>query len=590
MRGRAALALGMLLSCVALRGQNPAERITRGNELLGEQQPAQALEQFQQALAQQPANIDALRGAGKSHEWLGHWPEAIQAFQRIADQNPADVESWFSLGRIHGWAGHADASNAAYVKALGLAPDRADIGAGYAEILSWNPRRRREAIARYQKILEKNPQYIPARVGLAQTQAWIGSIAEAQAGYRAVLAEDAQNVAALLGQAEIARWKGQRLEARRLVAQAADRAPGDSRVMKEAAETDLTMGRYASARRNARLVATTNAQWAEQIERQIDHAQRPYLEAGFNLRRDRQVAAPNRLDYNAYSAQLSLPFTAQGRLTFFSDHPLYRGDGRVRNASYSGARWELWPSYRVRSSVEALAEISPGRPKNASGSARVAIVASDWAQFSLGVDRRLVADSLQSARGSEINGDFTGQVHANLASWQNTLRIAPAAVDLYANLSAGFYQGHHLDRNWMGQIDAGVGKLLRNSQPSVRLGYGFTTFRFVQDQSFLPADGAAASRTGGYFSPRLFLNNFGILGFSGKFAATGEWQIEGTLGVQQVRDRYTDLETRKLSSTARAALWAPLGARLQLGAAYDFLNVGNSFRRNYFSGRLRAYF
>jgi hypothetical protein len=217
-------------------------------------------------------------------------------------------------------------------------------------------------------------------------------------------------------------------------------------------------------------------------------------------------------------------------------------------------------------------------------------VASDWAQIGLGLDRRLVEDSLHSSRGSYLDGVLIGQVHSNLAHWQNTFRLAPAAVDLYANFTGGFYDGHHLDRNWMGQIDVGAGKLFRTSEPSLRIGYGFTTFRFVHDQSFLLVDEVARRRTGGYFSPGRFVNHFAILGLNGKFAGTGQWQIEGTFGVQQVRDRITFLDSNKLSSTARAMLSVPVGERFEVGFSYDFLNVGSSFNRSYFGGHLRTHF
>jgi cytochrome c-type biogenesis protein CcmH/NrfG len=579
-----------LLCSVQSHGQAPIERITIGNDLLRDQRPAEALVQFQQALVQQSDNKDALRRAGKAQEWLGRWSEAIQIFQRLAALDSGDVESWYALGRIHGWAGHTAESISSFEKALVLAPDRADIGTGYADVLSWNPHTRKEAITRYERVLNKDPQNIPARVGLAQARAWSGSIGEAQSGYSDVLAEDPSNITALLGLAEIARWRMQLLEANRLLTQVAAVAPSDLRVRKAAAEIDLSMSHYDSARKNAQMLAATDATWAKGIERRIDLVRRPSFEVGFNLRRDQQVAAPNRLDYNAYSTALALPLRAQGHLTLLSTIPLYRGDGPVPSTHYTGVRWESIPNYRVRFALEALAEVMADRPKDMSATARVEVVASDWVQMKFAIDRHLVGDSLQSVRGTQLNNELTGLVHSNLASWQNTFKLAPAELDIYANLVGGFYDGHCLDRNWMGQIDSGLGKLLRNNQPSVRVGYGFTAIRFVQDQSFLPADGGPSNRTGGYFSPRLFLNNFAVLGLSGKFASTGEWKIDSALGLQQVRDRFADLDTRKLSSTAHASLWVPLNERLRLGFSYDFLNVGNSFRRNYFSSILRITF
>ncbi len=532
----AALFLCLLVPSLG-RSQETAELIRQGNDLLGEQQPGQALARFQQALAQDAGNLDALRGAGRVHEWLGQWPEAIEAFQRVGDAETGDVETWFALGRINSWAGNLDRSHVAYRQALSHAPDRKDIQLAYAEALSWHPERRREAIALYERILSRTPNSIPARAGLAQSLAWSGEISRARDTYNTVLREDTENIVALVGLAEIARWNMELERAGQLIAAAERSASGDPRVLVARAELDTAAEMYASARRGARLLISTDPEAALRFEQQIDRNTRPSYQAGFQLRRDQKVSAPNRLNYNSYSSQISFATSAQSRLTVFYDLPFYHGAGST-NGNLSGLRWQFRPNLRARGLLEARTEASPGRPNRASGRARFQLQANDWARIAFELDRRLVDDSLHSIRGSSINGASAGPAYSNIASMQTSFRLIPAAMDFYWNMGGGFYEGVQLDRNWKTQIDLGLGKMIRNSQPAVRVGYGFTLFQFSQDQSFLPEDAAPLNRTGGYFSPDLFTNQFGIIGLTGQFAGTGEWLLEGTLGVQQFRPRF----------------------------------------------------
>jgi len=107
----------------------------------------------------------------------------------------------------------------------------------------------RRAIRECQRLLEKRPGLVPARVALAFAQMRGGRFAEAEAGFASVLVDRPDHVAALIGAASLAGHRGDGAAALRIYERAAEVAPDDRLVERRLQETkaQVTESRVAAA-------------------------------------------------------------------------------------------------------------------------------------------------------------------------------------------------------------------------------------------------------------------------------------------------------------------------------------------------------
>ena len=66
---------------------------------MDQNQPTEAMADYQQALVLRPGASDGLRGLGGAAERSGNYPQAIQAYRQLTVTNPADAQSWLGLLR-----------------------------------------------------------------------------------------------------------------------------------------------------------------------------------------------------------------------------------------------------------------------------------------------------------------------------------------------------------------------------------------------------------------------------------------------------------------------------------------------------------
>jgi len=129
--------------------------------------PADASALAQEALKQDPNNVDAHRMLGRVYfsqinkGSQGQIDEralrmAMQEFQKVTEKDPKDTDSWVTLGRLY--AGTNDSSDAekAYNTALALDPDNEEALTGLALVYS-NNGDTGKAIEKLKAATEKNP-------------------------------------------------------------------------------------------------------------------------------------------------------------------------------------------------------------------------------------------------------------------------------------------------------------------------------------------------------------------------------------------------------------------------------------------------
>ena len=90
---------------------------------------------FHRALEISPANIAALRGAGRLALNHGRFAEALELYGRALEQDPLSANSYHTIGLAYFYAGRLDEAEEGLRKALELAPQRAVSPARLALIL-----------------------------------------------------------------------------------------------------------------------------------------------------------------------------------------------------------------------------------------------------------------------------------------------------------------------------------------------------------------------------------------------------------------------------------------------------------------------
>lgn len=569
-------------------GQSASEAISRGNELLSRSMPANALDQFLIAASLEPDNIEAIRGIARAQEWLGRWPEAITAYRQLVSQQSADTDSWFALGKLYSWNNELEHSYSAFERALSLRPDNLDIQLAYAEVLSWNSTRRTESIHRYRDILQRNPESIEAQLGLAQALSWSGVIREAELIYHRVLDLQPSRVAALVGLAEIARWNLRLLTSRDLLLRAQALAPEDRAVLLGLAETELAMGQYNRAMMVATTGASRDVQAFQQLQDRILKLRRPFVSIEYLLRQEPQSnTAP--VNANGATAVIGIPLPRDTMLQFRYQPTIYQSQTAIRNANDYAIKWDGGSKQPLSYEIEGAVYSVPRDADTFGGRISIGYQSSDATRFTFGMDRTIVIDSLQSIFASEHNGIISGRIHSNRSSLGIVYRSFENALDAYGTLLGGYYHGRNLQGKWQTQLDAGLGKSLRISEPYLRFGYGFTAFHFSRADAFGSEDNARLSDQG-YFSPNWFVNNYGSVGLNGSIYDKATWSIEGTLGIQQVLEYSSSSFDIRMSSTARAFVSIPFKHTYDLTVAYDFLNVGSAFRRTTLRATWKTHF
>ena len=135
--------------------------------------------------------------------------EAIAGLEADLKRDPSQLDGWRLLARAHAEEGRADKARDAFARAAALAPDNDEVQVEYSESRALaDPRKRfdADAVARLQRVLERNSAHQRARwfLGIAQRQA--GDDAAAAQTWEPLLTQvDANTAASLRPQIDAAR-------------------------------------------------------------------------------------------------------------------------------------------------------------------------------------------------------------------------------------------------------------------------------------------------------------------------------------------------------------------------------------------------
>ncbi len=153
------------------RGADDATRgplaLVRGRALERQGARAEAAEAFAIAVAADPRCLEAALARARLLRAIGDWRGAAETLGRFADLHPGDdphglAEALHQLGRLlAGPLENVEQAIDAYERAIRLAPDRIELRASLASLLSHCPERWREALAHQRAVLERDPTHAP---------------------------------------------------------------------------------------------------------------------------------------------------------------------------------------------------------------------------------------------------------------------------------------------------------------------------------------------------------------------------------------------------------------------------------------------
>ncbi|HLI07714.1 MAG TPA: serine/threonine-protein kinase [Ktedonobacteraceae bacterium] len=149
---------------VRLNTASVREKCAEGDQLLRQQQYAQALQAYEEALRMDPRNFHAWNGKGTALYSQGNYKKAFEAYQRATEIDPDNPVVWVSAG------------------------------------LSLNRLQRyQQAIVHFDRAISLDPHYVPAWTGKADAQLDMNQPEEALASYEQALTYDSRSFQAWNG-------------------------------------------------------------------------------------------------------------------------------------------------------------------------------------------------------------------------------------------------------------------------------------------------------------------------------------------------------------------------------------------------------
>jgi tetratricopeptide (TPR) repeat protein len=178
-----------------------------GLKLSGQGRHAEAIEQYERALAAKPDDARVLFALGNTARTLGMEGAAEEFFRRVLAQDPARLEAIVSLANLLRARGQGQAALAILAPALAREPGAPELWLTLGS--TWREMGDHErAAAHYREALARKPDYVAALVNLADLLSDDGQTEEALALYSNAIAREPDNAQARLNRAVLHLLRG----------------------------------------------------------------------------------------------------------------------------------------------------------------------------------------------------------------------------------------------------------------------------------------------------------------------------------------------------------------------------------------------
>ncbi len=548
---------------------------------------------YQSVLRTDSTSRPALRELADVLSAQGKWQAALPLVQRLSDLGVANVTVERDLGQWLSWLGETEKGLVHLRRAVALAPDADTLRLSLGRALTWSSQTRAEGLTTLRDLVRERPAFFEARHSLASALTWDPttraegmrllsvlvrenpssnelvteyadvlswiqeSRGEAMQLYERVASRDPGNLAAARGRLNVLTWSGRTREALRLADSLLLRTPNDSVLLLGRGNLLVALGRPADAVAVLRpqLARTPgNTQLAEQLAyallasgefaeaRQVASriAETTYPSAPDWVRRGAAPAIGIDASFTNTSLGLSLaralatasyPVAAGTRVAITGGPTRFvSGNDRFVSGSVAASIERRSPRITL-ARLEAGAERYPDAPTSWSGAAEIERSLQGRAYLRLFARRTPVEDSRRAASGLTENGQFVGQVRANVAGLSIRVPSIGAGFTVNGSVAAGVNSGRSLENNTRREasltLTRGFG--LGASAARVELGTGISYLDFEFDANQRDP-GTPTARFGGYWSPDDFSNAFVSAGLIVPITGRLTWRTDGAVG------------------------------------------------------------
>ena len=521
----------------------------RARQLAAVGEYRQAASAWRQVLEAKPNDRSALAGLVDALDASGEWRTAIAPLDKLLELGTSEPARLRQRGAYAAWSGDHRLGIELLRKALAANPDDPATLAALGEVLSWSSATRREAEQDFKAALARDPENLTARVGLANLAAWSGHPGRALAGYGEILKHNPDETGALKGQGSAYNQLGYYSEARGPLEAAHQLAPAD-----RVTQAELARARRATA--SSAEVSGVGQHRRNQLDLYQGSARATGGFGGFQL------------------------FADYTRSEYRNTAPRFAADGFGGGLRFAHRGFTLLASGRLTS----LAGLSP---KQYDGSLGLGLRVFGGVALQLAGNRSAVEETRRSVLGELDGGSLRGVVHANLARATLVLEDLPGPFDAEASVLGGRYTGIGLEANTRVGVEARAGLVLHRSQPWLRIGYGFSENRFDYNADLQVA--GSATRRGGYFSPAAWWSHQGILQVSQRLGSRVEWNADGRLGRQWVRQLDGEPANSRNAAVANTSLLLRLTPMLEVETRFLYVNAFDAFELKELSAGLKLY-
>jgi tetratricopeptide (TPR) repeat protein len=175
----------------------PQDFVSVGKRKLKAKEYQGAVNEFSQALASNPNDIDALAGRAEAYFWLNDFPQAIQDFDAVLERNPNNPTFFLHRGYAHGEQKEHDKAIADYTEAIRLDPQYAyaynNRGYSYNSLGEYD-----QAIPDLNEAIRLDPQYALAYVNRADSYINLGEYDQAIADCNTAILLDSREARAYI--------------------------------------------------------------------------------------------------------------------------------------------------------------------------------------------------------------------------------------------------------------------------------------------------------------------------------------------------------------------------------------------------------
>jgi tetratricopeptide (TPR) repeat protein len=595
---------------------------------------SKSIEQLRAASSLKPDDENIRLQLARVLSWNQQYSESEQIYRPWVASHPDNVAVKMELARVLSWDKKYTDSKNVYREILNAQPGNLAAQVELARVLSWS-KDYDGALNEYDKVLSQDSKNYEALVGKGRIYAYQSKWAESEAAYDAALAAKPNDRDALTGKAQTLLWSDKPAESRVILTQLNSQNGDDPVVLVALASAENSLGRPDKALnllKHAEQVAPHDPDVAS-VRKAIKAGERPELHLGWGYLRDNETLATWRytLDFrfnltprlrNFITINV-LPTTARidyfGYPVFFSSSgggfltrvpnqpgipspgiynqfnigalglPVIPGNERFRqNAEQimmgGDMRVTQWLSFQAGAGFIELRHGSPDLPSQGLPSTRDRFIYSVSPTFHLGRRVQLVLGSSRQywaytpkAISEEIYVDeASGTLVLNPTS-----RTRIALGGYHREVRPGFELGNPnpgggtyiYKMHGNGATATFTQTIVRRERGYIEIGYDGMAFGYTHPQGLgSPLVPAEYFLNSGVFTPSFYQRHAGMFHSSLKVTHFLTWDVHGSAGEQQVKQR----SGFSFSSTAGSRLDINLSKKTVFSMGYDYFNAASA--------------